>query len=157
MRPITILFLLTVCFMTFSCKTDGRKSFSLTIEYSSPWAYPTKYTLTQNSIIVNGVSKRNDRQTKDVYQRKLTKNESDSIYTFLKSITYDTLKDSYQNPNFFDGTDIIFKISGEQLKSKKVLVYMRSTKVTDTLQHLMQRQVLNNKYKWDNYFKDEKL
>lgn len=139
----------------FSCKTDGGKSFSLSIEYSSPWAYPTKYILTQNSIIVNGVSKRSDKQTKNVYKRILKKNESDSIYTFLKSIVYDTLKDSYQNPNFFDGTDVIFKISGEKLKSKKVLVYMSSTKVTDTLEHLIQREVLINKFKWDNYDKNE--
>lgn len=150
-----ILFLLALSFLTFSCKTDGRKSFSLSIEYSSPWAYPTKYTLTQNSIVVNGVSKRSDREPKVVYKRLLTKNESDSIYSFLKSITYDTLKDSYQNPNFYDGTDIIFKINGERLKSKKVLVYMRSTKVTDTLQHLVQSQVLTAKYKWDNYYNEE--
>ncbi|MFT4019363.1 MAG: hypothetical protein QM668_20530 [Agriterribacter sp.] len=155
MKLIIVLFLITASFLMFACKTDGRKSFSLSIEYSSPWAYPTKYTLTQNSIIVNGVSKRSDRQIKEVYKRALTKNESDSIYTFLKSISYDTLKDRYQNPNFFDGTNIILKISGEELKSKKVLVYMRSTKITDTLQHLVQGQVLTDKYKWDNYYKDE--
>ena len=142
-------------FITFSCKTDDRKSFSLSLEYSSPWAYPTKYTLTQNSITVNGVLQRSDKQTKDVYKRELTKNESDSIYNFLKSVTYDTLKESYQNPNFFDGTDIIFMISGEQHKSKKVLVYMRSTKVTDTLEFLVQGQVLTTKYKWNNYYNDE--
>ncbi len=145
MKPITILFLLTI-FMMFGCKTEDRKSFTLSIEYSSPWAYSTKYILTQSSIIVNGVSKRSDKQTKDVYKRVLTKNQSDSIYTFLKSIPYDTLKDSYENQNFFGGTDIIFKISGDQLKSKRVLVYMCSTKVTDTLQRLVQRQVLTDKY-----------
>lgn len=155
MRLITNLFLLTICFLSFNCKTDGRKSFSISIEYSSPWAYRTKYNLTQNSIIVNGTEKRNDRLTKDVYKRLLTKAESDSIYTFLKSIPYDTLKDSYQNPNFYDGTDIIFKINGQQLKSKKVLLYMRSTQMTDTLEKLVQTQVLNDSFKYKNYYKDE--
>ncbi|QEC68778.1 hypothetical protein FRZ67_16235 [Panacibacter ginsenosidivorans] len=155
MRLLINLFLLAISFLTFSCKTNSRKSFSISIEYSSPWAYPTKYNLTQNSIIVNGTEKRSDRHTKDVYKRLLTQAESDSIYNFLKSISYDTLKDSYQNPNFYDGTGIIIKINGQQLKSKKVLVYMCSTHMTDTLQNLMQRQVLNNKYKYENLCKDQ--
>lgn len=155
MRILLNLFLLTIYFLTFSCKTNSRKSFSISIEYSSPWAYPTKYNLTQNSIVVNGTEKRNDRQTKDVYKRLLTQAESDSIYSFLKSLPYDTLKDSYQNPHFYDGTDIIFKINGQQLKSKKVLVYMCSTPMTDTLKNLVQRQVLIDKYKYENFYKNQ--
>ena len=155
MRPTTILFLLTSIALTFGCKTDGRKSFSVSIEYSSPWAYPTKYKLTQNYIIVTGTEKRSDRNIKEVYKRLLTKAEGDSIYSFLKSIPYDTLKDQYQNPNFYEGTDIIFKINGDKLKSKKVLLYMRSTQVTDTLEKLVQTQVLNDSFKYKNYYKDE--
>ena len=111
--------------------------------------------MTQNSIIVTGTEKRSDRNIKEVYKRLLTKAEGDSIYSFLKSIPYDTLKDQYQNPNFYDGTDIIFKINGDKLKSKKVLLYMRSTQMTDTLEKLVQTQVLNDSFKYKNYYKDE--
>ena len=155
MRLITILFLFTIPFLTTSCRTEGRKSYSISIEYSSPWAYPRKYSLTENSIVVTGTEKRSDRKIREIYKRVLTKVESDSIYHFLKSIPYDTLKESYQNPNFFDGTDVVFKISGQELKSKKVLVYMLSTPVTDTLEAFMQSQVLNNRYKYENLYKDE--
>jgi len=155
MRLVTILFLFTLPFLTTSCKTEGRKSFSISIEYSSPYAYPTKYSLTQNSIVVTGTEKRSDRKIREIYKRVLTKVESDSIYRFLKSIPYDTLKEIYQNPTFFDGTDVIFKISGQELKSKKVLVYMCSTPITDTLKAFMQSKVLNNRYKYKNLYKDE--
>ena len=155
MRLLKILVLLATCFLTFNCKSDGRKSFSISIAYSSPWAYSTKYSLTQNSIIVNGTEKRSDRKSKDVYKRLLTQTESDSIYNFLKLLSYDTLKDSYQNPNYYDGTDIVFKINGQQLTSKKILVYMCSTQITDTLESLVQRLVLQDKYKWKNYYKED--
>jgi len=155
MRLIAILFLFTLSFLTTGCKTNGRKSFSISVEYSSPWAYPTKYSLTQNYIIVTGAEKRGDRKIREIYKRVLTEVESDSIYHFLKSIPYDTLKESYQNPNFFDGTDVIFKISGQELKSKKVLVYMCSTPITDTLENFVQNQVLTNRYKYENLYKEE--
>lgn len=155
MRLVTILFLLTSIALTIGCKTEGRKSFSVSIEYSSPLAYPTKYRLTQNSMIVTGTEKRSDRNIKEVYKRILTNAESDSIYRFLKSLPYDTLKDQYQNPNFYDGTDIIFKINGYKLKSKKVLLYMHSTQMTDTLESLVQTQVLNERFKYKNYYKNE--
>ena len=141
-----------MCFLTFSCKTDGRKSFSITIEYTSYWTYPTKYILTQNSIIVNGTENRSGSKIKDVYKRLLTKSESEYIYSFLKSIPYETLNDTYVNKSFFDGITSIFKISGQELKSKKVLVYMSGTPVTDTLEKLMDRQVFEDRYKWRNYY-----
>lgn len=156
MKLITNLFLLISFGLISGCKSDGRKSFSVSIEYSSPWAYSTTYKLTQNYITVTGTEKRSDRNIKEVYKRALAKAESDSIYSFLKSIRYDTLKDRYENPGFYDGTDIIFKITGDKLKSKKVLVYMRSTQMTDTLENLVQKEVSNERFRYKNYYSEEK-
>lgn len=150
------LLLLILCFITYSCNTNHRKSFTLSVEYFSPWTYPTKYTLSQNAITVHGVSKKGDPRIMLAYVRLLNQKESDSIYMFLKSLYYDTLQKRYNNEHFFDGTTTVISISGENLKSKKTIVYMRSTKITDTLEKLAQGQVLVRKYKWDTYLEDEK-
>lgn len=155
MKLIIIPFLFTLVFLTTGCNMENRKTFTISVEYSSPWGYPAKYSLTQNSIIVTGNKKGSNGKSGELYKRLLTKVESDSIYHFLKSLPYDTLKMSYQNPGFFDGTDVILKISGEGLKSKRVLVYMTSTPVTDTLEILLQNQVLDSRYRYENLYRDK--
>ena len=147
--------MLTLCFFAFNCKMSNRKSFSLSVEYYSPWTTPLKYYLTQNSITINGAKNVKNARIQNLYTRTLTKNESDSIYKLLRGLSYDTLKADYQNENWFDGTTVIFKIRGQGLKSKKVLVYMCSTAITDTLENLMQSKVFNNRFKIENFYKEE--
>jgi len=148
---IAILLLLAVFSMLPGCMSDGRKSFSLSIVYSSPWGFPLKYQLTQQSIIVNKISDKNGKVVKEVYIRYLKKGESDSIYNFLRSIPYDTLKKSYENLSYFDGIDKIIAIRGKKMPSKRVLVYMCATRITDTLESLVQNLVLTEGFKRENW------
>jgi hypothetical protein len=149
------LLIVLILALYFSNCTEHGNCFSVTVEYSSPWASPVKYSLTESSIIVNGVKSNKDVKTQTVYSRNLSKSESDSIFAFLQKTSYDTLNDHYENEHFFDGTTIIFDIKGCGLKSKTIRTYMRSTAITDSLEILVQRKVQDKRYQWNSYLNGE--
>ncbi|NNV57688.1 hypothetical protein [Limnovirga soli] len=119
------------------------------MEYSS-WGYSTKYCLTQDSILLKVNKNVVEKKMEDLYSRALTKKESVKIYQFLTSLSYDTLKDEYIKQGIYDATDIRVQLYGDGLHSKNVLLYISTTAITDTIEKLVQRHILDTNFQLRN-------
>jgi hypothetical protein len=148
MRYLIFIIVLSTFSFLQSCRERNchkGKNFSIKIKYSSVYEYPAIYHLTEDAMIVKGVNSK-DRKEKILYKRELKVEESDSIYNFLKTLSFDTLQATYDNTSFFDGTEEVFNIQVDGLRPCKVLVYMTHSRITDTLTNLMQTLVLSKKF-----------
>ena len=90
-----------------------------------------------------------DCDRKIVYKRKLSRIQSDSIFHLLKSLRLDTLKENYRPARIvLDGLESSSTFRGSRLKNKTVYINNRNIKATDSLYSIIDKFILNKKYKF---------
>jgi hypothetical protein len=117
-----------------SCKGNGS-DFSLEIKnFEGAAGITIYYLVTDKSVQVDYDCDLQDCKRKTLYKRNLNKQQSDSIYPFIRSLRLDSLKAEYKpNGMVFDGLVSYVKLSGSGLPTKSVTLFNQNTPATDAL------------------------
>ena len=149
----TYLFFAIVFLTAFSGKREIRKKFSIEIYYESNISAGIKINLNQDRINIAECSgtKWGCRNAKISYKKELTKNQCDTIYRTLRDLKLDTLKSVYNFQNtyetaIYDGIYGHYRFSGDGIKLIKTTTYAMSTKAIDSLENLINRMIVPEKY-----------
>lgn len=137
-------YLLSLLFLSLSCNIRNSDRFDIKIVYSSAWGPQCYYYLNEEGIKVFG--DKNGKRT-NVYKRNLSSTDKDSIFLCLSKINFDTLQPIYEDNTWFDGTTVNYTIKFRSSVSKDVMVYMTATAATDSLKGLLDKYILDLKYK----------
>ena len=118
-------------FFMIAAFSPGRKKFTVRLNCYSPWGFPVEYKLTERGLLILSDTQTNAAFStyKEIYKKDISSTESDSIYQYLRSTPYDTLKSEYGH-NILDGTTRIINLSGYKLKSKQIIIHESSTDIT---------------------------
>ena len=125
----TLLIIVSLFFILAA--NPGRKKFTVRLNCYSPWGFPVEYKLTERGLLILSDTQTNAAFStyKEIYKKDISSTESDSIYQYLRSTPYDTLKSEYGH-NILDGTTRIINLSGYKLKSKQIIIHESSTDIT---------------------------
>lgn len=144
-----VSYLLTIMLVLglFSFREKNRKRFSVEIWYESNLTPGFKYLLNQEEIKVLTSSDFRWKSSKLAYSKKLSAQQSDSIYSSLLNLHIDTLKTQYQfNENIYDGLYTHYTIQGDKIKLTKTTTYATSTMATDSLIEIIKHKLLPEEF-----------
>ena len=145
----SILLFLSFIFLSFAY--TERKDFVIEITFIDWLNQPfVKYTLNKKSITVETSGYEDFKIIKEVlYKRNISLSTSDSIYTFLSSLKIDTAKANCDNL-VLDGLYKTYYVEGYGLGKTLIKTHSCITSSAAKLQRLVESQIKNNKYKYEN-------
>ena len=149
----TYLFFAIIFLSAFSPQKGMRKKFNIEIYYESNNYAGIKIYLNQDRINIAECSgtKWGCKNAKISYKKELSKNQSDTIYWTLRELNLDTLKSVYNFQNttevsVYDGRYGHYTFSGDGMKLIKTTTYAMSTPAIDSLENLINRMIVPEKY-----------